>query len=92
MQLYFMTIPEAGRLVLQAATMGRGEIYTLDRGEPIRIVDYAQDMIALSELEVGKDIEIAFSGLRPEEKLYEEISVRYEHHVSSPHEKKFALC
>ncbi|MFQ5490613.1 MAG: polysaccharide biosynthesis protein [Phycisphaerae bacterium] len=76
MTRFFMTIPEASQLVLQAGTMGRGgEIYVLDMGEPVRIVDLAQDMITLSGLRPGEDIEIQFSGIRPGEKLFEELSI-----------------
>ena len=76
MTRYFMTIPEASQLVLQAGTMGKGgEIYVLDMGEPVRIVDLAQDMITLSGLRPGEDIEIVFSGIRPGEKLFEELSI-----------------
>lgn len=71
---YFMTIPEAVQLVLQAMTLGQGgEVFALDMGEPIRIADLANDLIQLSGLEVGRDIPIVFTGLRPGEKLYEDI-------------------
>ncbi|WP_430403324.1 polysaccharide biosynthesis protein [Fluviicola sp.] len=71
---YFMTIPEACQLVLEAGIMGSGgEIYVFDMGKSVRIVDLAKKMIQLSGLELGKDIEIRFSGLRPGEKLFEEL-------------------
>ncbi|EPR69948.1 polysaccharide biosynthesis protein [Cyclobacterium qasimii] len=71
---YFMTIPEAVQLVLEAGTMGKGgEIFVFDMGKPIKIVDLAKKMIQLAGLEEGKDIDIVFSGLRPGEKLYEEL-------------------
>ncbi len=71
---FFMTIPEACRLVLEAATMGKGnEIYVFDMGEPVRISDMAQKMIRLSGMEPGRDMEIVYTGLRPGEKLYEEL-------------------
>lgn len=85
---FFMTIPEAVQLVLQAATIGRsGEIFALDMGEPIRIVDLAQDMIRLSGLQVGQDIDIEFTGLRPGEKLYEELFVPGEAYERTQREK-----
>jgi FlaA1/EpsC-like NDP-sugar epimerase len=71
---FFMTIPEAVQLVLQAAVMSAGgEVFALDMGEAIRIVDLAEDLIRLSGLEVGRDIAVEFIGLRPGEKLYEEV-------------------
>ncbi len=90
MRRFFMTIPEAVQLVLQAATMGRGgEVFMLDMGEPIKIVDLARDMIELSGLQVGHDIDIRFTGLRPGEKLYEELFVPGEEYERTPHEKVF---
>lgn len=71
---YFMTIPEACRLVLEAGTMGNGgEIFVFDMGQPVKIADLARRMIELSGMKVGKDIEIEYTGLRPGEKLYEEL-------------------
>ncbi len=74
MHRFFMTIPEAGQLVLQAAAMGGGaDVFVLDMGPPVRIVDLARDMIRMSGLEPGDDIEIAITGMRPGEKLFEEL-------------------
>src|SRR5690606_2569929 len=90
MQRYFMTIPEACQLVLQAGTLGNGgEIFLLDMGEPVKIVDLAKDLITLSGLVPGEDIEIRFSGLRPGEKLFEELSVAEESVDKTRHPKIF---
>lgn len=88
MQRYFMTIPEAARLVIQAGAIGGGgEILLLDMGDPVRILDLASDMIRLSGLKVGEDIEIECVGLRPGEKLYEELHVVGERHLPTRHDK-----
>lgn len=88
MKRYFMTIPEASQLVLQAGALATGgEVFVLDMGEPVRIVDMATDLIELSGLEMGKDIEIKFTGLRPGEKLFEELLTAEEGTTSTKHEK-----
>jgi FlaA1/EpsC-like NDP-sugar epimerase len=85
---YFMTIPEACELVLEAGFMGRGgEIYVFDMGDPIKIVDLANQMIRLSGLSVEKDIKIVFTGLRPGEKLYEELLTSEENTIPTHHPK-----
>lgn len=88
MTRYFMTIPEASQLVLQAGVIGKdGDIFVLDMGEPVKIVDLAREMITLSGLRPGEDIEIKFTGIRPGEKLYEELSVLGEDMGPTTHEK-----
>ncbi len=90
MTRYFMTIPEASQLVMQAAGQGRNsEIYILDMGEPVRIVDLARDLIKLSGFEPDVDIQIAYSGIRPGEKLYEELMTNEEKGGATAHEKIF---
>ncbi len=90
MKRYFMTIPEACQLVLQAGSMGRGgEIFVLDMGEPVKIVDLAKDLIALSGLREGDDIEIQFTGVRPGEKLFEELSLAEDGAEKTQHPKVF---
>jgi FlaA1/EpsC-like NDP-sugar epimerase len=85
---YFMTIPEACMLVLEAGTMGKGgEIYIFDMGEAVKIFDLAKRMIALSGLKYPADIDIEFSGLRPGEKLYEELLADGENTVKTYHDK-----
>jgi FlaA1/EpsC-like NDP-sugar epimerase len=88
MRRYFMTIPEAVQLVLQAGAIGKGgEVFVLDMGEPVKIVDLATDLIRLSGLEVGSDIELRFTGSRPGEKLYEELFFHSENAIPTDHPK-----
>ncbi|WP_127717852.1 nucleoside-diphosphate sugar epimerase/dehydratase [Halobacteriovorax sp. HLS] len=83
---YFMSIPEASRLVLQAGTIGNGgEIFVLDMGSPVKIVDLAKQMIALAGLRLNHDISIIFTGLRPGEKLYEELLIKEENILPTTH-------
>lgn len=90
MTRYFMTIPEASQLVMQAGAMGQGgELFILDMGEPVRILDLAQDLITLSGLKPHEDIEIRFSGIRPGEKLVEELSTEAERAEKTKHPKVF---
>ena len=92
MKRYFMTIPEAVQLVLQAAVLGQGgEIFMLDMGEPVKIVDLARDLIELSGLEVGRDIEIVFAGIRPGEKLHEELFSAGQSYQRTTHDKIFVI-
>jgi FlaA1/EpsC-like NDP-sugar epimerase len=88
MTRYFMTIPEAVQLVIQAGAIGgRGQVYVLDMGEPVRIVDLAETMIRLSGKEPGRDVQIEFVGARPGEKLHEELWSEEETVTPSEHEK-----
>ena len=89
---YFMTIPEACQLILQAGALGRGgEIFILEMGTPVRIVDMARDLIRLSGKEPDRDIEIEFKGLEPGEKLYEELITEGEGIVPTEHDKIMVL-
>ena len=90
---YFMTLPEAGQLVIQAGALGKGgEVFVLDMGEPVRVLDMAEELIRLSGLEVGEDVEIKIVGLRPGEKMFEEMMTEEERSGvlgDSGHEKIF---
>jgi FlaA1/EpsC-like NDP-sugar epimerase len=88
MTRYFMTIPEASMLVLQSAMQGTGgEIFVLDMGSPVKIVDLARQMIELSGLKPDEDIQIEFTGIRPGEKLFEEITRKGENFAPTTHSK-----
>lgn len=88
MQRYFMTIPEASQLVLEAGAMGNGgEVFVLDMGKPVKIVDLAKNMIRLNGLEPEQDIKIKFSGLRPGEKLFEELLTAEEGTIATKNAK-----
>ncbi|WP_020492379.1 MULTISPECIES: nucleoside-diphosphate sugar epimerase/dehydratase [unclassified Dehalobacter] len=90
MTRYFMTIPEASQLVIQAGAMASGgEIFILDMGKPVKIVDLAKDLIRLSGFEPGKDIQIEFTGVRPGEKLFEEILTSEEGTTATKHKRIF---
>jgi FlaA1/EpsC-like NDP-sugar epimerase len=92
MERYFMTIPEAVQLILQAAVLGRGgEVFLFDMGEPVRIIDLAHDLVRLSGLRVDDDIDIVYSGMRPGEKLAEELFLPSERYERTPHEKIFIV-
>ena len=90
MTRFFMTIPEAVQLVLQAGAVGcSGDVLILEMGEPVKIVDLAKDMIALSGLKYKEDIDIVFTGIRPGEKLYEELFYPEEEGTKKVHDKIF---
>jgi FlaA1/EpsC-like NDP-sugar epimerase len=90
MKRFFMTIPEAAQLVLEAGGMAQGgEIFILDMGEPVKIVDMAKELIRLSGFEPEKDIAIEFTGIRPGEKLYEEILTAQEGVTATKHKRIF---
>lgn len=89
---YFMTIPEAVHLVIQAGALGKGgEIFVLDMGEPVKIIDLAHDLVKLSGLKIAEDIDIVFTGLRPGEKLYEDLYSLTETMHPTPHSKISAI-
>lgn len=87
---YFMTIPEAVQLIIQAGALANGgEVFILDMGKPVKIADLAKDLIRLSGLEVGQDISIIYTGIRPGEKLFEEILTREEGITATKHNRIF---
>ena len=86
MTRYFMTIPEAAQLVVQAGAIGTGgEVFVLDMGEPVRIVDLARDLVRLSGMQPDVDIPITFTGIRPEEKPFEELALDSQHTDRTTH-------
>ena len=88
MTRYFMTIPEAAQLIVQAGAFGEsGDVFVLDMGEPVKIVDLAQNMIRLSGKEPGRDVAIEFTGIRPGEKLHEELWAAGEEPAPTAHPK-----
>ncbi len=88
MRRYFMTIPEASQLVMQAGAIGKGgEIFVLDMGEPVKILDLAHEMIRRSGLVVNKDIEVRITGMRPGEKLFEELANHNDETSETSHKK-----
>jgi FlaA1/EpsC-like NDP-sugar epimerase len=90
MTRYFMTIPEAVQLVIEAGALGRGhEVFVLDMGEPVRILDLAYNLIRLSGFEPGVDIKVEFTGIRPGEKLYEELFTTEEGMNATCHSRIF---
>jgi FlaA1/EpsC-like NDP-sugar epimerase len=90
MQRYFMTIPEAVQLIIQAGAMARGsEIFVLDMGEPVKISDLAIDLIRLAGREPGRDIRIEYTGIRPGEKMYEELFTDREDMTATQHQRIF---
>ena len=93
MTRYFMTIPEAVQLIVQAGAIGRsGDVFVLDMGEPVKIVDLAHNMIRLSGKEPGRDIAVDFIGVRPGEKLHEELWADGEEAAPTSHPKIFRCC
>ena len=92
MRRYFMTIPEASQLVMQAGALSKdGEIFILDMGSPVKIVDLAHDLIRLSGFELGRDIDIEFTGIRPGEKLFEELNAEPDKLTKTKHASIFVV-